>query len=94
MSTNDIKILQQEIERLEQIVSRHEQSASGVPQLPLIDELPMWFDVLSDLAVMASCERMPRMGNLLWSIEKLSEKFADDARKIVSAQIATGVDHE
>ena len=51
-------------------------------------------DVLSDLAVMASCERMPRMGSLLWSIEKLSEKFADDARKIVSAQIATGVDHE
>ena len=54
-----------------------------------VDEVAMWFDLLRDLAIRLGDELSSgEPANLAWSIQKLAEKFGDDARCIVSALIA------
>lgn len=57
-------------------------------QLPSLEEVPLWFGVLRDLAVRLGDECNPELGSLVWSIEKLAEKFGADSQLMVSAHLA------
>lgn len=67
----------------QQIAKQQAADASATPVRRLtVDDLEHCFDMLADLADIAVCEAPPRMGNLVWVMGQLAEKFSRDVETL------------